>query len=118
MKILGITPIPTEKLFELRKECEALHARISDLLQLSYIDEPKEASSEAPQKASHKRSNTAATVLTSSATAILPLAVTRGGTTTPPLVFIVHCSKNQKKRIAYYERERDKKRKIGRRSHP
>ena len=51
MKILGITPIPTEKLFELRKECEALHARISDLLQLSYIDEPKEASSEAPQKA-------------------------------------------------------------------
>lgn len=51
MKILGTTPIPTEKLFELRKECEALHARISDLLQLSYIDEPKEASSEAPQKA-------------------------------------------------------------------
>lgn len=51
MKILGTTPIPTEKLFELRKECEALHARISDLLQLSYIYEPKEASSEAPQKA-------------------------------------------------------------------
>lgn len=51
MKILGTTPIPTEKLLELRKECEALHARISDLLQLSFIDEPKEASSEAPQKA-------------------------------------------------------------------
>lgn len=51
MKILGTTPIPTEKLFELLKECEALHARISDLLQLSYIYEPKEASSSAPQKA-------------------------------------------------------------------
>lgn len=52
MKILCITPIPTEKLFELLKECEALHAHISELLKLSYIDEPKEASSDPKAEAS------------------------------------------------------------------
>lgn len=58
MKILGIAPIPTEELFKLRSECEALHNHIDELLHLSYVETPaeettkKEASAESNQEAS------------------------------------------------------------------
>lgn len=58
MKILGIAPIPTEELFKLRSECEALHNHIDELLHLSYVETPaeettkEEASAEPKQEAS------------------------------------------------------------------
>ena len=52
MKILTTTPIPTEELFKLRKECEALHDHIEKLLEKSYVETPKEeASSESKAEA-------------------------------------------------------------------
>lgn len=52
MKILGTAPIPTEELFRLLSECEALHNHIEKLLEKSYVETPaketpkKEASSD------------------------------------------------------------------------
>lgn len=42
MKILATTPIPTEELFKLLSECEALHNHIDKLLHLSYVETPAE----------------------------------------------------------------------------
>lgn len=47
MKILATTPIPTEELFKLRSECEALYNHIDNLLHLSYVETPAE---ETPKK--------------------------------------------------------------------
>lgn len=47
MKILAITPIPTEELFKLRSECEALYNHIDNLLHLSYVETLSEG---APKK--------------------------------------------------------------------
>lgn len=47
MKILATAPIPTEELFKLRSECEALYNHIDNLLRLSYVETPSE---EAPKK--------------------------------------------------------------------
>lgn len=41
MKILATTPIPTEELFKLQSECEALHDHIEKLLEKSYVETPK-----------------------------------------------------------------------------
>lgn len=42
MKILATTPIPTEELFKLRSECEALYNHVNNLLHLSYVETPAE----------------------------------------------------------------------------
>lgn len=47
MKILSTVPIPTEELFKLRSECEALYNHIDNLLHLSYVETPAE---ETPKK--------------------------------------------------------------------
>ena len=54
MKILATTPIPTEELFKLRSECEALHGHIEKLLEKSYVETPKAEATPA-QKAEPKR---------------------------------------------------------------
>lgn len=42
MKILATTPIPTEELFKLLSECEALYNHIEKLLEKSYVETPSE----------------------------------------------------------------------------